>query len=260
MPFDSPPPPLASTSYNLAQIYNHDSFAVTTNPASTHNNAAISFDRLLDSPLGLDSPHAYSGYEYSPLFDDLEDGGEDGVGSESTPGLDESGIPPSLRNRSLFPSTSTSGAPSPPPTPFQRATYVSPDAAPLNAPPRLPETRRARAQAAKPPVPTGFRGSHTPLLSVEAPIQPRSYAAPSATSRKRRASSSAISAHEQEEEELSDSTLSALEKKRKQVSVLFSGFCTDGDRRTNFDLILSIPPPEHHFSKEVKNEKTGEAG
>ena len=116
--------------------------------------AAESFDLSLASPLGLTFDSPYSDFLASPLFEDSS--------------LD----PHSLSYPSLFAPT-----PSPPPL---ISTYSQP----------LPPTPADRPQLPRhgasfpPDKPTGFRNT-VPLVSLDAPVQPRSYLLPSATSRKR---------------------------------------------------------------------------
>lgn len=93
--------------------------------------------------------------------------------------------------------------------------------------PPLPEHQVVTSSSTRSRKATGFRGAATPLIPLEAPIQPRSYATESTTSRKRktvaierklakRTPTPAFSKEEVEEEEIPEDLLEAAERKRLQ--------------------------------------------
>lgn len=135
-------------------LYDTSSTLSSTSISSvTPQKAAESFDLSLASPLGLTFDSPYSDFLASPLF------------GETT--LD----PHSLSYPSLF---------APTPSPPLASTSSQP---PLPAPVERPQLPRHGASF-PPAKPTGFRTT-VPPVPLDAPVQPRSYLLPSATSRKR---------------------------------------------------------------------------
>lgn len=186
LPFDltscdtSLPPSYATYAYPFTAP------AVSLPPLPLLNTNPLAFDRGLESPLGLDSP--YSEFLASPMFDDAGD---------VPPPLDfdyptlfppAPTTTPSFRPTVPAPSSATHLRPSPALPALHSSSHPTPSVQPLpscetsTAVPALSEA----TEAAPRPRPTGFRGASTPLVPIDAPIQPRSYLTPSATSRKRK--------------------------------------------------------------------------
>ncbi|KAM0786768.1 hypothetical protein ACM66B_002203 [Microbotryomycetes sp. NB124-2] len=194
-PFDIKGGTLSSGSNGLGLVMSskplsEPAFGITSAVAHDTNNAAA-MDRKLESPLGLeDSP--FSDFLASPMFNDTD------------------GDVPALVFSSLFPSSTSaasehvSSAPlmsapaisseamsrllaSVPPTPFVSPAFMTIES-PLHVPASAPDmlsTAVSRANAKK-SSPTGSRNSDSTVVPMDAPIQPRQYVLPSATSRKRK--------------------------------------------------------------------------
>lgn len=165
LPFD-----LTSTS-GLPSSYDSLAYAFTAStgslpPLPTLNTNPLVIDRALESPLGLDSP--YSDFLASPMFEDAGD------------------LPPPLDfdYPTLFPPTSSASVVAAAPPTHLRSNPPPPPSALLAPSPSV--TFQESAEMVPRPRPTGFRGAATPLVSIDAPTQPRSYLLPSATSRKRK--------------------------------------------------------------------------
>lgn len=186
--------------------YDTLAFAAFTNvpdpvAPSTTQQDPLSLDRSLQSPLGLDdSP--LSELFASPMF-----GVPSSVGSDSLE-LDfnfPSLFPPSsssLSSASLFGGLSTSTSinatfyrPNPPPPSRQSSVTSSTTSPYLSTLPSLPTPSASCVAAPAPPAakkpkgphrPTGFRGSSTTLVALDAPIQSRQYSGPSSTAKKRK--------------------------------------------------------------------------
>ncbi|KDE07411.1 hypothetical protein MVLG_02278 [Microbotryum lychnidis-dioicae p1A1 Lamole] len=188
MPLDSSYSPPPALSLNLPAI---DASSFETSPsASTDTTAAlaalmgnlpsmnqgiISFDRLLDSPLGLENS-TFSEFSCSPLFDDFAAGE----------------LPPPL-DYSLFAPLKTLVAPPPTPTaqsgtaslPTPRSSSLRP-LAPAVEPAAVasPAVASSSNSSGVKPAPNGFR--KTQMLDLAAPVQARTVLLPSKTTRKRK--------------------------------------------------------------------------
>ncbi|SGY15011.1 BQ5605_C013g07207 [Microbotryum silenes-dioicae] len=188
MPLDSSYSPPPALSLNLPAI---DASSFETSPsASTDTTAAlaalmgnlpsmnqgiISFDRLLDSPLGLENS-TFSEFSCSPLFDDFAAGE----------------LPPPL-DYSLFAPLKTLVAPPPTPTaqsgtaslPTPRSSSLRP-LAPAVEPAAVasPAVASSSNSPGVKPAPNGFR--KTQMLDLAAPVQARTVLLPSKTTRKRK--------------------------------------------------------------------------
>ena len=200
MPFGLTTFPLSSFDSSL-QTFTYDFATSSSILLSTQNLvSAVSLDKTLDSPLGLEFESPFTEYLLTPSLDD-----------EALPALDNDYL-------SLFPSPAlptTSLRPNPPPR--------------IRSTPSLlpsPPTPSVRA-----PRPTGFRGADTSLTPLDAPIQSRTYVLPSVTSRKRktvpieralakrkRAATPAEDA-EEDDEEIPADLKAAVERKRLQNTV-----------------------------------------
>jgi hypothetical protein len=203
--------------------------------SSNHLNStsAVEFDYTLESPLHLVSPVSdFSEYLTTPLFD------------SSTPMFDAS-VPmfdgPGVGMDAFFPLFTPPfvpllDLPSPLPLSLPTATLFQLDPPPISHPVPLP----IPAPRTRKSPPTGFRGSSTALLPLDAPVQSRTYVTPSTTSRKRKtvpveralakrqrdapptpstASSSSFASPVMEEDELPADLVSAVERKRLQNTV-----------------------------------------
>ncbi|KAI5474661.1 transcription factor [Pseudohyphozyma bogoriensis] len=189
----------------------------TSLPLPMTSSSALDFDAQLGSPLGLADESPYSEFLVSPMFD-------------SPPLLPA--LSPTSSMPSLFPPTATTALRPNPPPPTRRPTLASPPSLSLDepAPSPVPSTTTSRPTK-RLPKPSGFRSSEIPLLPLDAPVQPRTYIVPSATSRKnmttavsreqqkRKAIEAAAEKEEREQQSLPDELLAAVEKKRLQNTV-----------------------------------------
>ncbi|KDE05709.1 hypothetical protein MVLG_03943 [Microbotryum lychnidis-dioicae p1A1 Lamole] len=151
---------------------------------------ALSFDQGLDSPLGFDSPasEAAGGLfdeedldELPPLdFDSFvqEPAHASVVPSPSSATSQQASIetPFDLSFPSTFAAPSTTSSTLTPTSSYE--TIAPTPSTSTNVPQPTTRTRRTKA--------TGFRGVHTKLTALDAPIQQRTYVVPSVTARKRK--------------------------------------------------------------------------
>lgn len=149
----------------------------TAPPSSSIKGAtAAALDQSLESPLGLESG-LYADFLVSPMFSEA---------SDTVPELDGP-LDYDYAFPSLFPTSSA-------PTAFETA--LRPNPPPPKRPSRSPSTTSSSCSTPAPvtrptkalPKPNGFRAgaTKTPLLPIDAPIEPRAYLLPSTTSRKRK--------------------------------------------------------------------------
>ncbi|KAK4698557.1 hypothetical protein P7C70_g7716, partial [Phenoliferia sp. Uapishka_3] len=197
---------------------------------STTSFPPFPLDRTLESPLGLDPSSSYSDFLVSPMFSEA---------SDTVPELDGSldfSYP-------LFPSSTTasSSAPvlayetnlRPNPSPPTRPTFPQSNSSSFSSTSSNSSSASTPAPARPTkalPKPNGFRAgaATTPLLPLDAPIQPRSYLLPSATSRKRKSTPAEreIAKRLAEAEasaapapEIPDELIAAVERKRTLNSI-----------------------------------------
>ncbi|GAA6014914.1 hypothetical protein JCM10207_002223 [Rhodosporidiobolus poonsookiae] len=162
-------------------------------PVSGAETDAVAFDASLDSPLGLDGGSSttspLSEFLASPMFSLPPSAAPSSTFSElplpSLPSMDPmaSSLPwfpplPTLpHDFTVSTSTSTHLRPSPP---LPASPFIAPPPTPSSTASAVKKGSRSK------PAPTGFRNASTPLLAMDAPIQSRNSAIPSATSRKRK--------------------------------------------------------------------------
>ncbi|SCV70291.1 BQ2448_1685 [Microbotryum intermedium] len=184
MPLDSSYSPPPSLSLNLPAI---DASSFGTSPSdttaalaalmgnfpSTHQGI-VSFDQLLDSPLGLENS-PFSEFSCSPLFDDPAAG-------ELPPPLDYSLFAP-LKSLVAPPPTSVA-QPSTPCLPTPRSSALRPLAPAVESAAVASPAVASSASPAVKPAPNGF--CKTQMLDLAAPVQGRTVLLPSKTTRKRK--------------------------------------------------------------------------
>ncbi|SCV70246.1 BQ2448_1640 [Microbotryum intermedium] len=205
---------------------------------------ALSFDRGLDSPLGFDSPDSEAA---GGLFD------EDDL--DELPPLDFDSFVQEPVQAPVVPSPSSATSQQPSiETPFDLSfpcSVAGPYSAPSSsssltptssnetaaptpsttsststteAPQPKSRTRRTKA--------TGFRGVHTKLTALDAPIQQRNYAVPSVTARKRK--TMAV------ERELAKRLIVEIEPLKKEVEAVELPTVSEGDASLPEDLVEAV--------------------